>query len=382
MKIAFLTSEFPHSKTGSSGGIGSSIANLAKGLVELGHEVLVLVYGQNADEAFEDQGIRFFRIKNVKFKGLSWWLTRKKIQRLINTLCDENAIEILEAPDWCGITSFINAKCPIVVKLHGSDTYFCHLENRRVKKINFLHEKRALCKADALLSVSQYTANVTNELFGLKREFQVIPNAVDTNQFKTEDPSSSNEILYFGTLIRKKGLLELPGIFNLIADKNPDAKLVLIGKDSGDVTTGSSSTWELMKPMFSAHAIKRVNYVGSVPYGQMQRKITQAAVCVFPTFAEALPVSWIEAMAMQKAVVASSIGWAGELITDGVDGFMVHPTDHASFSKRILALLENTELRQATGESARNKVLLRFDIGIVAAQHVAFYAEVKKGRTI
>ena len=44
MKIAFLTPEFPHPKMVSSGGIGTSILNLSKGLVGLGHEVSILVF--------------------------------------------------------------------------------------------------------------------------------------------------------------------------------------------------------------------------------------------------------------------------------------------------------------------------------------------------
>lgn len=373
MKVAFLTSEFPHPKTGSSGGIGSSIANLAKGLVALGHEVTVLVYGQSDDENFEDQGVRFFRIRNVKFKGFSWWLTRKKIERLINRLYREKKIELLEAPDWCGITSFISSKCPVVVKLHGSDTYFCHLEKRPVKKINFLHERRALRKADGLLSVSRYTANLTNELFALKRDFTVIPNAVDTSQFTPAFESSPNEILYFGTLIRKKGMLELPAIFNEVASMNPEARLVLIGKDSGDVTTGSSSTWQLMQPLFSDEARKRVRYLGPIPYQEMQKKIAAAAVCVFPTFAEALPVSWIEAMAMQKAIVASDIGWAGEIITDGVDGYTVSPTDHSRFAQKIITVLNDGGLRERLGSNAAQTVMEKFQLSVVARQNANFY---------
>ena len=49
MKIGFLTSEYPHEKTGNFGGIGTSIKNLAFALSELGHEVVVLVYGQKQD---------------------------------------------------------------------------------------------------------------------------------------------------------------------------------------------------------------------------------------------------------------------------------------------------------------------------------------------
>ena len=72
MKIAFLTPEYPHSKTGSSGGIGTSIKNLALGLLQQGCSVRVLVYGQKEERFFDDHGICIQQIKNVKLKGLSW----------------------------------------------------------------------------------------------------------------------------------------------------------------------------------------------------------------------------------------------------------------------------------------------------------------------
>ncbi|MFT5253187.1 MAG: hypothetical protein ACI87N_002216, partial [Flavobacteriales bacterium] len=74
MKIAFLTPEYPHPKTGSSGGIGTSIKNLARGLIGQGCSVRVLVYGQKEEGLFYDSGIIVQQIRNVKLKGLSWFL--------------------------------------------------------------------------------------------------------------------------------------------------------------------------------------------------------------------------------------------------------------------------------------------------------------------
>ena len=71
-----------------------------------------------------------------------------------------------------------------------------------------------------------------------------------------------------------------------------------------------------MQGLFTTEAQANVRYLGSVPYENIKKHIDEAAVCVFPTFAEALPVSWIEAMAMQKAIVASAIGWAEEVIEE------------------------------------------------------------------
>ncbi len=380
MKIAFLTPEFPHPKMGSSGGLGTSILNLAKGLVKEGHEVSLLIYGQKEDEFFSEHSISYYRIKNIKLKGFSWYLTQKKIEKLINKLVKENKIDIVEAPDWTGITSNIKLKCPIVIRLNGSDTYFCHLDQRPVKFSNRFHEKRALQNADALLSVSQYTADLTKELFSLKRDFTIIPNSIDVDKFAVEDKTEEqqNTILYFGTLIRKKGLLELPLIFNEVYRKNNKAELILIGRDASDITSGNDSTWQMMQSLFDANALQNVNYLGSVSYDKIKAHISSAAVCVFPTFAEALPVSWIEAMAMQKAIVASDIGWAAEVIDDGINGFLVHPKAHALYAEKINNLLENAALRSKFGIEARKKVELQFSTEVVAKQSVGFYKKILK----
>jgi glycosyltransferase involved in cell wall biosynthesis len=375
MKIAFLTPEFPHPKMVSAGGIGTSILNLSKGLIGLGHEVSILVYGQKDDAFFVENDISFYIIKNIKLSGFSRVLTQRKIEKLINSLVKQSKIDIVEAPDWTGITSNIKPTCPMIVKLHGSDTYFCHLDSRPVKFWNKFREKRALQNATALLSVSQYTADLTKELFSLERDFTIIPNCIDINKFSSESATKVEEniILYFGTLIRKKGLLELPLIFNEVYKKNNKAKLIVIGRDASDIISGNHSTWSMMQSLFDATALKNVNYIGSVAYDQIKAHVSSASVCVFPTFAEALPISWIEAMALEKAIVASDIGWAAEIIEDSVEGFLVHPKNHSLFADRILELLANKKLRNQFGIEARKKVEQKFSIDVVAKQSADFY---------
>ena len=376
MKIAFLTPEYPHQRTGNAGGIGTSIKNLAESLTALGHEVRILVYGQKEDAIFEEEGINIQQIKNVKIKGLSWYFTRKKLQGIIDDLYDKQLLDIVEAPDWTGISSFIQPKkCPLVIRLNGSDTYFCHLDGRPVKWWNRFHEKRALQKADGPISVSRFTADKTNELFGLQLPFTIIPNGINPEKFQPDGSVQKipNTILYFGTLIRKKGLLELPLIFNQVVAKNPNAQLILVGRDASDIATGSTSTWQLMQNLFTPEALKQVNYLGGVPYEEVRAHIAQASVCVFPTFAEALPVSWLEAMAMEKAIVASNIGWGPEVITNNQEGILVHPKDHETYANAILNLLENDTLNTTFGQKAAQKIQDVFANGLIAEQSVAFY---------
>ena len=380
MKIGFLTSEYPHEKTGNSGGIGTSIKNLAQALSALGHDVVVLVYKQKQDAVFLDNLVEIHQIKNIKFKGLSWYFTRKKIEKIINSLYHNNKIEIIESADWTGITSFIKPKkCPIVIKLHGSDTYFCHLDKRPVKWINKFHEKRALQQANGHISVSAYTAKMTNQIFKQNNAFTIIHNGIDTNLFQKNNKVSSennNMILYFGTLIRKKGLLELPHIFNLIFEKNPNAQLVLVGKDAVDISSGNSSTWKMMQNLFLPNVLKNVTYLGPVPYSEVKNQIEKATVCVFPTYAEALPVSWLEAMAMEKAIVASNIGWGNEIVENGVSGYLAYPSNHQEYADRILQLLADSTLRENMERNAKVKISTHFDITHIANQNLNFYKKV------
>lgn len=377
MHISFLTPEYPSPKTGSSGGLGTSIFSLAQSLTARGVNVTIFVYEQDSDEYYHDSGIHFYRIKNVRFKGLSWWLTRKKIEKLINQAIQDHKIDILEVADWTGISAWMKINCPVVMRLHGSDTYFCHLDKRPVKWWNNINERTAYKQADAIIAVSDFVGSLTKQLFHSNRKYEVIPNSVDTEKFISnttqEDP---NMILYFGTLIRKKGVLDIPHYFNKVLEIHPEAKLLLVGGDSADIQTGGFSTWELMLPQFSAQAKQRVEYLGKKPYSEIKGYIEKAAVCIFPSYAEALPVSWLEAMAMGKAIVASNVGWANEMIENGKEGFLLNHRDHIDFSEKISVILNDQILRKNLGGYARSKVEKTFATEIIATKNIDFYKKV------
>ena len=151
--------------------------------------------------------------------------------------------------------------------------------------------------------------------------------------------------------------------------------------DIGYVALEAAAFFGLVRKMlgdtlFDVDALKNVSYLGSVPYHEIKNHIARASVCVFPTFAEALPLSWIEAMTMNKAIVASNIGWANEVIEDSVSGFLVHPLSHKEYAQKIQELLQNEKLRFQFGAQARKKVEEEFCIEIVAKKNVEFYEEI------
>ena len=376
MHIAFLTPEYPHPKTNPAAGIGTSIKNMVTALTAKDVKVSVFIYGQATDEIFTEGGIKFHLIKQRKYKFLGWYLHRKFLGNYLNKAIVQDKIDAIEAPDWTGITAFMKLKCPLVIRMNGSDTYFCHLENRPQKKKNFWFEKKALTGADHLLSVSEFTAEKTVALFSLKKKIEVIPNSVDVAVFCPRNKAvEQNTILYFGSIIRKKGVLELTEIFNLIISKKPEARLLFAGKDVKDHTTGSS-TKKMILDKLSPAAIKNTEWLGVLPYEKVLAQIATANVVVLPSFAEALPMTWLEAMAMEKALVTSDIGWAKEVMINGVTGFAVDPKDHQKYAGKILQLLDDPVLAEKMGKAAREQVVAKFSTGVVVERNIGFYERV------
>ena len=377
MHIAFITSHYPFKDAKSVGGIGTSIKNLAEELTHLGHSVSVFVYAQEKDDFVVDGTIRIYKIKNAYLRGFSCYLTRKKIQEKINSVNKSNKIDIVEAPDWEGLTSFINLKIPIVLRLNGSDAYFCFLDERKNKFKNRFHEKRALLKADGIISVSDFTAKITQQVFNIEIAYTVIPNGVNVEKFKPTSISTNEKIiLYFGGIIRKKGLLEIPHYFNIVHQKHPEAKLLIIGKDMPDISSGNSSTQAMMESLFTEDTIKNVYFLGSKPYDEIKDYIKKATVCVFPSYAEAMPVSWLEAMALEKAIIGSDIGWSNEIIENGNNGFKVNPKDYTTFANRIVELLDNDELKNKIEKEARITILKTFSTQVTALKTLEFYKKI------
>jgi L-malate glycosyltransferase len=379
MHIAFLTPEYPHEKSTHAGGLGTSIKNLAEALSEQNIEVTVFVYGQKRDEIFTESKIHFHLIQDKKYAFAKWFFHRKYIQNYCNKTIKSQNVHLIEAPDWTGITAFMSFRVPLVIRFHGSDTYFCHLENRKQKRKNFWFEKLASRKAIAFIAPTNFAGAVSQQLFGIKNmPIKTIHHGLQLQNFHNPTPEiyENGLILYIGTIIRKKGVLELPAIFNLVRQKHPKAQLLLIGSDSYDITTQSQSTWELVKLQFKTEDIENITYLGKIPYQEVQDYIKKAHVCVFPTFAETLGMVTIEAMAMQKPVVNSNIGWSQELIVDQESGFLVHPKNHELFAERVISILENPDLRMQIGKNARKRVGERFDIKKIVAENIAFYKSI------
>lgn len=83
-------------------------------------------------------------------------------------------------------------------------------------------------------------------------------------------------------------------------------------------------------------------------------------VCVLTSRHEGFPNAVLEYMAAGRPVVATDVGGAGELVQDGVNGYLVASDDSDALAKRIVELIEDENLRKSLGENGRTKAQTRF----------------------
>jgi glycosyltransferase involved in cell wall biosynthesis len=373
MHVAFLTPEYP---TGPCGGIGTSVRNLAGSLVHLGHRVTVLGWGRSAE--FEDRGVKVRFLAATRLPRLGWLLNRWRAGREINLLVRQDSLQVVEAADWCGMSAFMRPRCPLVIRCNGSATYFDHLLNQKAGALVRRTESCALRQADSLAAVSAFTAAKTAEIFALRHPICVIPNGIDVSQFTPapEGEVEADSVLYFGTMARKKGVLDLPDIFLRLLALRPEARLTLIGRDNPDRQTAGPSTWSLLEAAVPAEHRAKMKYLGPAPYHGLQDYVRKAAVCAFPSYAEAFPLTWLEAMACAKPIVGYDLGWAREVLEPGVSGLLVPPGNTRAFARAVAELLAAPEERRLLGQAARRRVEQRFSASVVAHQTLAWYTRV------
>ena len=115
-----------------------------------------------------------------------------------------------------------------------------------------------------------------------------------------------------------------------------------------------------------------------MPYNETIEYIKNVQVCTFPSFAETLGMVTIESMALQKPVVNTSIGWAQELIDDGKNGFLVHPTEIDKYAEKVNMLLSDKKLCLKIGKEARLKIESTFNINKIADTNVEYFKSIIK----
>jgi glycosyltransferase involved in cell wall biosynthesis len=150
----------------------------------------------------------------------------------------------------------------------------------------------------------------------------------------------------------------------IVAQRFPEARFVLAGK--GVVEAGEAYRRRLIE----AHASDRIIFADHV--GDIASLLAAADVAVQCSLTENLGGT-IEALLMQRPVVATRVGGMPESVRDGETGLLVPASDPAALASAIVRLLEHREEAAAFGRAGRTLMLERFTAARTADDVAALY---------
>jgi glycosyltransferase involved in cell wall biosynthesis len=84
----------------------------------------------------------------------------------------------------------------------------------------------------------------------------------------------------------------------------------------------------------------------------------------------------LDAMAAEKTVIASEVGTSSQVITPGIDGFLLRPTEIAALSRLLLQIVSDQIDIKSIGQRARQKILKMFDNQKMVEQTVETYKKI------
>ena len=186
---------------------------------------------------------------------------------------------------------------------------------------------------------------------------------VTPDAYRREPGGNGKRIALVGRLDPVKGALLLIEAMAEVLKAHPDATLTLAG--DGPARAGAEARARTLGLEGS------VRFAGFMTQGQVADLLANSDMLVLPSFAEGLPVVYMEALASRIPVVASRVAGVQELVEDGVTGYAVPPGDLPTLVERISRLMDNPNAARDMGLAGRSAVELEFDI----AQEGAWLAQ-------
>ncbi len=288
------------------------------------------------------------------------------------------------------------ARVPSIITSHGADVFLipeCGCTDR-ADPVRGPLILEALRGADQLIAISR---SVRDEFAALGMEparIRDIPNGIDVERIEGHAadrdavrrrlglPPDRFVLLTVGRNHLQKGYRYVPDILRHLRQKRRDFCWVIVGLEMDSVQRAVNEAG--LADHFRAIgeiglAAGRGGSYSELPAADVIDLYKSADVFVSPSIFEAMPLVLIEAMAAGLPVVASDVIGCRDVVADGETGFLCGRGDAAGFAARIDAVLADAGLRARLAEQAR-KSARRYAWPVVAAEHIALFEELARGR--
>jgi len=233
---------------------------------------------------------------------------------------------------------------------------FCKLNGPDLIIEQFLLE--AINAADLVVTRGKVAVNYFLE-HGISTRINIIPGGMDGDLFSPSNDPSEYDLIFIGRLVPMKRIDIFLQIVKKLHAGQPSIKAIILG--DGPLR---NSLETMADDLGLKGVVHFAGHQNNVAYW-----LRKAKIFVLTSESEGLSQSMIQAMLCGLPAVVSHVGEAGELVQDGINGFLIHKLDVDIFVNKIFQLLCDkvmlTNFSQAARRSAERcdmfKIALKWD---------------------
>ncbi len=376
LRVVRVSYEFPPY----GGGEGQYTFDLAAGLSDLGHSVVVILPKLPAQSTPYTMG-RFTIIELRKidkpFFGVSSFLS--SVGQALPSIIQTEKMDLVHFTfDYpSGRIDLTDVRIPKLATLHHlhsveARSMLSHTSNPiglapYVLRQYFITraESHLLSDCDHCIAVSEFSRScAVNELGINTSRTGVVQNGINPEPFlRAQDSALFRErfnlgerrtVLFVGRLEASKGIENQIDAFAVVKSGFTETSLVVVGHGSAAYVS------KLKRRTRKRGLTNDVVFTGRLPASLLPSAYASASVVVLPSLMEGFGLTLLEAMASGRPCVASKVGGVPEVMTNGVTGILTRPGDSQDCANRISYILGNPEIAESMGKKGRKVVLSRF----------------------
>ncbi|MEZ5365643.1 MAG: glycosyltransferase family 4 protein [Bryobacterales bacterium] len=301
---------------------------------------------------------------------------RIRLYDAVRRMAQRGEVDVVDAPDsqgWCA--GWPKLPVPVVMHVHGSNTYFAHEAGRPAARMTAWLERSSARRADFWCAVSRYAAERTQAIFGLSPVGAVVYPAIVVPEESDVDPEHRDpgKVIFTGNVTPKKGVVSLIDAWAEVKRARADAQLHFVGPTSARVE-GRPIVEYLLNRLPDSIRLS-VSFHGPQPHSKLREALDRARVAVYPSYSEAFAAAPMEAMAHGCATIYSPRASGRELIEHGRNGLLVDPDEPAEIARSIVRLLEDQREAARLARAGRESVAERFSTEAAVRPVHAFFSE-------
>lgn len=359
-------------------GVEAVTVNLVEGLNRIGNlnmQVISCTQSVREEKSRDIGGLKVHFIPSARRFGNFTFGTvdRLRIQRKIKKLSPDI---IHNQYHFAYPYLFSKPDVPAITTVHGISFKEAPFENENLDWLRrfprLLLERMALRNVDQAICVSEYVRETIAPL--TQANLYVVENPVSSQYFQAENCEIPNRILFAGTIIRRKNILDLLKAVNILRNEI-DVDLHIVG------VAEERYYHEILREYVRENKLeKNVTFLGTLSDGELLREYEECCTVVLPSFEESAGMVLMQAMAAGKPVVATRIGGIPCIVMDKVTGWLTELGNVQELANKIRALLENEGLRKSMGEAGKEEAIRRFRPEVIASATYDVYRKVLGSR--